>query len=427
MKTIGIIAEFNPFHNGHAYLINEAKKRTNADRVVIIMSGNFVQRGEPAFIDKFSRTAAALESGADLVIELPTVYAISSASYFATGAIKMLDKLNVIDYLCFGCETDDLKLLTLISDIIIAEDDCYSSTLQSYLKNGFSFAKSRENAILKSISLRGLNIPASKIASVLNSPNAILGIEYITALKKCGSNIVPVPIKRSDAGYHDQSFRNEYASASAIRNLYAKPSVLSFNNIRETLLDVIPEKFVAALEDDYKIFYPITADDFSPLIGYELVRDRYYDLELDTLFDSTTDLSNRIRNYADSFTKTTSFVNNCNSPTYTSSRISRILFYLLFEYRKKHFEIFKNDDYVYYYRILGFNNSHAELLTEIKNHSSFPLLSKITKVDEILSINGKKMFAINLYADELYRIAAETKYGYNLPVEEQHEIIIVEH
>lgn len=238
--------------------------------------------------------------------------------------------------------------------------------------------------------------------------------------------MVPVPIRRSDAGYHDHSFRNEYASASAIRNLYQKPSILSFNNIRETLLDVIPAEFVDILEQSYKISYPITADDFSPLIGYELIRDRYFDLEFANLFDSSPDLCNRIRKFADSFTSVSSFVNDCNSPTCTSSRLSRILFYLLLGYTKKQFETFKKDDYVYYYRILGFQKKHADLLTEIKNKSAFPMISKISKADEILSINGKAMFTINQYADELYRVATMTKYGCPVPVEEQRDMIILE-
>lgn len=426
MKTIGIIAEFNPFHNGHAYLIKEAKLKTGADRVVVIMSGNYVQRGEPAFMDKHTRAAVAVDNGADLVIELPVVYAVSGAAYFATTAVKMLDKLNIINYLCFGCETDNIQLLSLIADIIIKEDDCYSTTLQSYLKNGFSFAKSRENAILKSISMSGITVSAETIVSILNSPNAILAIEYITALKKYNSRIKPIAIKRSDAGYHSQSLRNEFASAGAIRALYEKPSVLTFNNIRETLATVTPLNTLEQLEKNYKVTYPITINDFDKLIGHCLMEDKYFDLQLNNLFDSTTDLINRIRNFAVTFVNTTSFINGCNSPTFTSSRISRILLYMLFGYTKDDFNIFKNDDYVYYYRILGFNKAHADILTDIKNHSPFPIISKVTKASELLSRHGKKMFTINMYADELYRMTAMTKYGYDIPVEEEKEIVIVE-
>lgn len=426
MKTVGIIAEFNPFHNGHAYLINQAKRETGADHAVIIMSGNFVQRGAPAFMDKFSRTSIALSNGADLIIELPTSYSITSAAYFATGAVKMLDKLNIIDYLCFGCETDNTELLSLIADIIIKEDDCYASTLQSYLKNGFSFVKSRENAIIKSLSLSGVTISAEEISHILNSPNSILAIEYIKALKQAGSPIVPYPIKRTDSGYHSNRIENGFASASAIRNMYSKKSVLTFNNLRETMSMIVPLNCISLLEENFQISYPVTRNDFSNLIGNSLINDKYEQGILDQLFDSTPDLINRIRNLASTFIDAETFINDCNSPSFTSSRIARILFYSLINYTKNDFFTFKRDDYVYYYRILGFRKSHAELLTAIKNSSDYPLISKLPKAEELLNPNGMRMLSLNKMADELYRMVVSTKYLSSIPSEEEQGIIITD-
>lgn len=426
MKTVGIIAEFNPFHNGHAYLINQAKRETGADHAVIIMSGNFVQRGAPAFMDKFSRTSIALSNGADLIIELPTSYSIASAAYFATGAVKMLDKLNIIDYLCFGCETDNTELLSLIADIIIKEDDCYASTLQSYLKNGFSFVKSRENAIIKSLSLSGVTISAEEISHILNSPNSILAIEYIKALKQAGSPIVPYPIKRTDSGYHSNRIENGFASASAIRNMYSKKSVLTFNNLRETMSMIVPLNCISLLEENFQISYPVTRNDFSNLIGNSLINDKYEQGILDQLFDSTPDLINRIRNLASTFIDAETFINDCNSPSFTSSRIARILFYSLINYTKNDFFTFKRDDYVYYYRILGFRKSHAELLTAIKNSSDYPLISKLPKAEELLNPNGMRMLSLNKMADELYRMVVSTKYLSSIPSEEEQGIIITD-
>lgn len=426
MKTVGIIAEFNPFHNGHAYLINQAKRETGADHAVIIMSGNFVQRGAPAFMDKFSRTSIALSNGADLIIELPTSYSIASAAYFATGAVKMLDKLNIIDYLCFGCETDNTELLSLIADIIIKEDDCYASTLQSYLKNGFSFVKSRENAIIKSLSLSGVTISAEEISHILNSPNSILAIEYIKALKQAGSPIVPYPIKRTDSGYHSNRIENGFASASAIRNMYSKKSVLTFNNLRETMSMIVPLNCISLLEENFQISYPVTRNDFSNLIGNSLINDKYEQGILDQLFDSTPDLINRIRNLASTFIDTETFINDCNSPSFTSGRIARILFYSLINYTKNDFFTFKRDDYVYYYRILGFRKSHAELLTAIKNSSDYPLISKLPKAEELLNPNGMRMLSLNKMADELYRMVVSTKYLSSIPSEEEQGIIITD-
>ena len=426
MKTVGIIAEFNPFHNGHAYLINQAKRETGADHAVIIMSGNFVQRGAPAFMDKFSRTSIALSNGADLIIELPTSYSIASAAYFATGAVKMLDKLNIIDYLCFGCETDNTELLSLIADIIIKEDDCYASTLQSYLKNGLSFVKSRENAIIKSLSLSGVTISAEEISHILNSPNSILAIEYIKALKQAGSPIVPYPIKRTDSGYHSNRIENGFASASAIRNMYSKKSVLTFNNLRETMSMIVPLNCISLLEENFQISYPVTRNDFSNLIGNSLINDKYEQGILDQLFDSTPDLINRIRNLASTFIDAETFINDCNSPSFTSSRIARILFYSLINYTKNDFFTFKRDDYVYYYRILGFRKSHAELLTAIKNSSDYPLISKLPKAEELLNPNGMRMLSLNKMADELYRMVVSTKYLSSIPSEEEQGIIITD-
>ena len=426
MKTVGIIAEFNPFHNGHAYLINQAKRETGADHAVIIMSGNFVQRGAPAFMDKFSRTSIALSNGADLIIELPTSYSIASAAYFATGAVKMLDKLNIIDYLCFGCETDNTELLSLIADIIIKEDDCYASTLQSYLKNGFSFVKSRENAIIKSLSLSGVTISAEEISHILNSPNSILAIEYIKALKQAGSPIVPYPIKRTDSGYHSNRIENGFASASAIRNMYSKKSVLTFNNLRETMSMIVPLNCISLLEENFQISYPVTRNDFSNLIGNSLINDKYEQGILDQLFDSTPDLINRIRNLASTFIDAETFINDCNSPSFTSGRIARILFYSLINYTKNDFFTFKRDDYVYYYRILGFRKSHAELLTAIKNSSDYPLISKLPKAEELLNPSGMRMLSLNKMADELYRMVVSTKYLSSIPSEEEQGIIITD-
>lgn len=425
MKTAAIIAEFNPFHNGHAYLIKEAKKKTGADRVVIIMSGNFVQRGEPAFMDKFTRAEMALKNGADLVVELPIVYATGSAAYFALGAVKMVKKLRTVDYLCFGSETANIELLKTIASIIQNEDDIYTSTLQSYLKHGFSFARSRENAILKSIAMSGMNISAETVQSVLNSPNSILAIEYLIALKKSNCYAEPVAIKRTDAGYKNMGLTSSHVSAMAIRSLYQKPSVLTFNNIRETLSSLVPSTEHELLEKYYKKTYPIYQHDFDNIVGYSLIKDRFEDLKIENLFDSTQELANRIRKFATSYTSIEAFTNDCNAPTITTSRINRILLYMLFGYTKGDFEEYKKDDYIYYFRVLGFNKEHSDLLSQISKNTPFPIITQPVRANEVLSKNGMKMFLTNMYADELYRMVAMNKYGYSIPTEEEHELAIL--
>lgn len=424
MKTVGIIAEFNPFHNGHAYLIEKARELTNADHVIVVMSGNFVQRGAPAFMDKFTRTAIALENNVDLVLELPVCYSMSSAAYFATGAVATLDKLNVVDYLCFGCENDDLDLLNLIADIIIDEDECYSEALQSYLKTGMSFSRSRENAIIKSLSLRGVNMSSEELSLIISSPNSILAIEYIIAMRKSESKMVPVPIKRLDKGYHSSDLDGHFASASAIRKLFGGKSIFTFNNVKETLSDIVPANCMELLENEYKKTYPIVSDDFSPLVGNELIKARYNNTEINNLFDITDDLANRITNLSGSYEAFDSFVNTCNSSIFTSSRISRILFYLLFNYTKDDYFTFKDEGYVYYFRVLGFNKAHNSLLTEIKTNSDIPLITKISNAFSVLSENGKRLLSINMMADEIYRLVSIDKYNFSIPKEPQYGVII---
>ena len=182
-KVLGIIAEYNPFHNGHIYHLEQAKNLTGSNYTVAIMSGNFTQRGNSALIDKWSRAEIALNCGVDLVIELPTLYATSSAENFADGSIKILDSLKVVDYLSFGAETSNIDVLDSIADVLYKEPKEYQTLLLHELKKGISFPKARENALM--IYLNNIR----KYLNVLSSPNNILGIEYIKALKKHKSNI----------------------------------------------------------------------------------------------------------------------------------------------------------------------------------------------------------------------------------------------
>lgn len=425
MKTIGIIAEFNPFHNGHAYLIQKAKELTGADYVVIIMSGNYVQRGAPAFQNKFIRTKIALQNEADLVIELPVCYSMTSASYFATGAVEMLDQLNIIDYLCFGSESDNIKLLNLIADTLLNEDDIYKETLITYQKSGMSFCRSRENAVIKSLSIKGMHINPSEVSNLLSSPNSILAIEYLLALKKCNSKIKPIPIKRIDNGYHSELISNNLASASAIRSLFSKRDVLTFNNICETLQEIVPENTISILKNEYKVSYPITTDDFTTLIGNLLISYKYDNKDFYQLFDTTTDLSNRLMNSLDNYKNIAQYINDNNSTIFTSSRISRLLFYMLIDYQKNDFNQFKKDGYVYYYRILGFKKASTPLLTSIKAHCSLPVFTKISSITDELSKNALKMLHMSLKADDVYRMITMCKYNNYQLTEYQQGVVIL--
>ena len=201
MKTVGIIAEFNPLHNGHKYLLDEAKRLSGADFCIVVMSGNFVQRGSPALLDKYTRTQMALLNGVDLVIELPVIYATASAEYFARGAVRLLDKLGVVDIITFGSECGNIELLKKAATELTEETPDFKKNLQDNLKKGLSFPKARSQAIGK----QGDG----------SEPNNILGIEYIKALNYWDSSITPTTIERKGSGYHDE----QMASATAIRKM----------------------------------------------------------------------------------------------------------------------------------------------------------------------------------------------------------------
>ena len=214
MKIVGLIAEYNPFHNGHRYHIEQAKKITGADHAVVVMSGDYVQRGIPACMPKRLRAEMALKCGASAVFELPVCYATGSAELFAEGAVSLLDRLGIVDTLVFGSECNDLESLSQIADLLVEEPELYRTVLRFHLKNGASYPMARQEAV--SACLRG-----NHCSFLLNDPNNILGIEYLKALKRQKSRIIPYTIARRGAHYHDPDLHDSYSSASAIRSLLA--------------------------------------------------------------------------------------------------------------------------------------------------------------------------------------------------------------
>ncbi len=194
MKVCAVIAEYNPFHLGHAYHLRQARLLTEADYIIVVMSGDFVQRGDPALVDKYARAKAALSCGADLVLELPSCFATGSAEYFARGAVSMLDHLGMVDYLCFGSECTDIQFLAQFAEIFLEEPEPYKRILLEKLKLGYSYPTARSNALIIAYPALAADI------SVVSSPNNILGIEYIKALHRRRSHILPVNIRRIGSG-----------------------------------------------------------------------------------------------------------------------------------------------------------------------------------------------------------------------------------
>ena len=348
-KVLGIVGEYNPFHNGHLYHLEESKKITSSNYTVAVMSGNFTQRGSTAIIDKWSRAEMAIKNGIDLVIELPVLYATSSAENFADGAIKILDSLKVVDYVSFGSETSDVDILDTFADILYKEPLKYRSFLSHELKKGISFPKARENALM--MYLNGNR----KYINVLSSPNNILGIEYLKALKKHKSSISPISIARFETGYNDVTYSGNIASATAIRNIIK-------NGGFDALRKLLPNSSYGILIESIKKGHIIPdLSVFEKQIIYNLRS--MYPFEIAELAEVSEGLENSLKNAADSCNTLDELLNKVKSKRYTSTRLQRILIYSLLNITKKDIEISKKA--IPYIRVLGLNKRGKFLISEI--------------------------------------------------------------
>lgn len=233
MNVTGIVAEYNPFHNGHAYQIRKARKLTDCDYCVAVISGDFVQRGEVSVFSKYLRTKMALLSGADLVLEIPSIFAVSSAEDFAAGSVALLDNLGVVTHLCFGSELGQSKNFMKAAKILGKESAAFSGKLKEGLQNGLSWPQARAFALNAELSYHEGTKDSKEIISLLETPNNLLGVEYCKALLRRGSSITPVTVKRKGNGYHSEDLDGEMASASAIRKgIFAKPEQILLSSPR---------------------------------------------------------------------------------------------------------------------------------------------------------------------------------------------------
>lgn len=407
MKTVGIIAEFNPFHNGHRYLIETAKKITNADNVVVICSGNYVQRGMPAVFDKTIRAKMAILNGADAVFELPVCYSTASAELFATASVAFLSKLNCIDYLCFGCETTNTKILKLIASILADEPEEYKTYLSNQLKTGVSFPTARLYALKNYLNF--IWADSNEIDNILSTPNNILAIEYLKAMKKLNTSIEPIFIQRIGAGYHSTILKTDFASATGIRQ-----EIIS--NHTDSIHKFMPENTHAFLKDN-KFIIP---EDFNKIVGYRLISEN----DFEKYYDITQFLSNRINKLKYSFVDISSFISTLQSKNYTFSGISRGLCHITLEITKKDIELFIQNNYIFYGRLLGFHKN-SNILSQIKKNSTIDIIGKFSDYYHNCDILSKKMLDINLQADALYRLVYMNKYKTELPTEFEREIAIL--
>lgn len=365
MKTAAVICEFNPLHNGHKYLIDTIKSQ-HADCVVAIMSGNFVQRGDIAIADKYARTKMALQSGCDLVVELPTVFALSSAHSFAKGGVQITDALNV-DMLCFGAEDADINALNEITDAF--NDDIFKSKVKEYLNTGEYYPKAISKAMETLLS--------DKHCDILNKPNNILAIEYIKALK--GTNVCPVAIKRTGAEHDSDKTCDNIASATHIRKL-----VLSNKPY---------DKFT-----DFEIKNHADISKLETAILYKL---RCMSKEqIENLPDVSEGLHNRIFECAKISNSLEELYENLKTKRYTLARLRRIVLYALLDITKKDMQ-----SSAQYIRILGLTDKGAAVL----NGCDLPIIAKVARDYSLLNDEAKSQFDFDVKASEIYSLALNKK------------------
>lgn len=381
-KVLGIIAEYNPFHNGHLLHLEKSKKICDAQYSVCVMSGNFVQRGNTSIVNKWAKAEMALKSGVDLVLELPTLYSISSAENFAEGAIKLLNSLKIVDTVSFGSENSDINVLNRISSVLHEEPKQYLELLNSELKKGLSFPKARENAIL-------LYLNDKKYLNILNQPNNTLAIEYLKALKKYKSHISPISVKREKVFYNSNCIVDEYASATAIRNMIINEQ---FNDIRK----VVPTSSYNLLMNEIeKGHLVIDISKFEKEILYAIRRLSADDIK--NIPEVTEGLENAIKNASNSCNNLAELINIVKSKRYTQTRIQRILLYILLNITKK--DMYLSRKNIPYARILGYSPQGKELISEI--YKANPKITLITSVKSFLDSSNNKTYKYMLNKDIL--------------------------
>lgn len=402
MKTVGIIAEYNPFHNGHLYQLKKAKEITGADFAVVVMSGDFTQRGTPAVFDKYTRCRLSLLAGADLCIELPVVFATASAEFFAKGAVSLLSALGV-DALCFGSECGEIAPLREIASLLFAEPPAYKEALNKALKEGLSFPSARALAVREcahagslpgadvssSGSLSGMDVTASDI---LGSPNNILGIEYLKALlalEKNGQHTpVPYTIKREGDGYLSHTLSEEsFCSAMALRKGIAEEN--------PDLLRYVPESIRQEFADTCQTKSALCADDFSGMLFYKLLSEK--DAGYDAYLDVSSDLSDKIRKNLASFTTFSAFCEgSLKSKDITLTRLYRSLLHILLSIKKEDLPAAAP-----YARILGFREASFEVFGCLSKEN-IPLLSRLKDASSLLSPEALSCLSKDIFAAHLY-------------------------
>jgi len=395
MIITGIITEYNPFHNGHLYHLVQARKKSKSDGIICIMSGNFVQRGRAALLDKWARTKMALNNGVDLVLELPLIYSIRSAEYFALGAIQLLTATGIVDYLVFGSELGKIEPFLTLTRVLNKEKPYFKKRLKKHLQAGLSYPKARENALFDYLSRNVKEFPLDEeeIRQIIASPNNILGLEYIKSIEQIKSSIKPLTIQRIKSSYHSEELSGKMASATAIRKKITEEELTAIKKF-------IPEKSWEIIQQEISLGKaPINEDYLGTLILARLRQMKKE--ELLSYAEIENGLENRILKNGTLF----QLISHIKTRAFTWTRIQRNLLHILFGLDASAFQFF-DEKGPSYLRVLGFNQQGEKIMTNLMKQSRLPVI--IQPADFLTDIDLKnndpliRSLSYDLLASELY-------------------------
>jgi len=395
MKIAGIIAEYNPFHTGHAYHIQKTKEQTDADTIIVVMSGSFVQRGAPAIFDKWSRTQMALQNGADLVIELPVLFATSSAETFAAAGVKLLNDTGVTDILSFGTETPNIENLQRVAAILATEPPLFRTLLKENLDKGFSFPVARSLA---------LEILTGLDKNFFAKPNNILAMEYLKSLQLQKSDLLPIAIKRQGASYHDTKTKTIFASATGLRKAWNAGDM-------ETIFTHTPKNCHTLFNQQLSLSKtPISLSDFTQALQYTL---RCHTKKSLSLYNEVTEgLENRIFSTMETAFSYLDIVSTIQTKRYPQTKVQRMLLHILLGIQKTDVTDYTANGFSPYLRVLGFRKERDDLLSLLTKQSKIPILTNLKNADKILTEQGKKMLSLEKRATDLYAMASPGKHNW---------------
>ena len=392
MKIVGLITEYNPFHAGHLYHMQQARKLTGADYCVVLMSGSFVQRGEPAIFDKYLRTKTALLAGADLVLEIPAAFSTASAHEFAAYGVALLSAIGV-DAVVFGSECGQIEILKQAAYALNYESAEFQERLRKGLKAGLTYPQARAKALEME----------DTWASVLSSPNNILGIEYLRAAEDLHSLMEFYTISRKGSGYHEDTLADaNFPSASAIRGIIRN----SLSKDKD-LLDILASHLPAVTHPAYTGAVPVFVDDFSELLNAAI-------LQMQATFsiaDLSPELAARLAKppyFPLSFEKR---IQALKTRQLTYTRVSRALLHLALGMREEDISRWKDEGYALYARILGFRRQSSPLLSCLHKKSSIPLITKMADASQSLAPSALALLEQEVYASHLYQTVRMKRSG----------------